>query len=372
MGFITSQDAKPDMRREPPRVWVIIGDKAGDNAQCLALAEALGLPFAVKRLHYKPLYRLWNLILGKSLISLDRRRSDPLSAPWPDLIIAAGRRSVPVARWIRRQARGRTRLVQIGRPRAPSRFFDLIVTTPQYCLPVRDNILQLHTPLTTGPAMDAKQAELWQSRFRTLPRPWIAVFVGGATPPYVFDSASAARLGEAINDLAARHAGALLISTSRRTPPAVTDALAAALRVPNFFHRYGTPENPYAAYLTLADAFVVTADSASMLADACAAGRPVFLFDLPSKTDPQTWLRQTTMAVPVPLRERLLELGLLTAPRALAKLHTDLLACGRLRRLEAGMADIDFREDDMPRFNDLALVADRVRALLAVDGREQR
>src|SRR3546814_607447 len=104
MGFTTDQDTGSDMRCKPPRAWVLIGNKAGDNAQCLALAEALGLPFTVKRLRYRPPYRLWNLILGESLISLDGRRSDPLSAPWPDLIIAAGRRSVPVARWLRRQA----------------------------------------------------------------------------------------------------------------------------------------------------------------------------------------------------------------------------------------------------------------------------
>ena len=42
--------------------------------------------------------------------------SAPLAPPWPDVLIASGRRSAPVARWIRRQSGGRTRLVQLGRP----------------------------------------------------------------------------------------------------------------------------------------------------------------------------------------------------------------------------------------------------------------
>ena len=42
-----SRDAIATTWRAPdpaPRVWVLLGDKAGDNEQCLALADALGWP----------------------------------------------------------------------------------------------------------------------------------------------------------------------------------------------------------------------------------------------------------------------------------------------------------------------------------------
>ena len=37
------------------------------------------------------------------------------------------------------------------------------------------------------------------------------------------------------------------------------------------------------AFLALADSFIVTSDSASMLAEACAAGKPVAMFDVPRR-----------------------------------------------------------------------------------------
>ena len=39
-------------------------------------------------------------------------------------------------------------------------------------------------------------------------------------------------------------------------------------------------ENPYFAYLALADAFLVTADSVSMISEAAATGKPVHILDL--------------------------------------------------------------------------------------------
>ena len=80
----------------PPKVWVLLGERIGDNNQVLRLAEALGWPFEVKRLRYIwPIYRRPAPYLGSSLKSLDQAESDPLEAPWPDLVIAIGRRSVP-------------------------------------------------------------------------------------------------------------------------------------------------------------------------------------------------------------------------------------------------------------------------------------
>jgi len=42
----------------------------------------------------------------------------------------------------------------------------------------------------------------------------------------------------------------------------------------------GSRENPYFAYLALADAFLVTADSVSMISEAAATGKPVHILDL--------------------------------------------------------------------------------------------
>lgn len=365
---------QPDVQAFPgpkaPLVWVLTGDKAGDNAQCVAVAQALNWPFTVKHLRYRQCCRRWNMVLGASLTSLDRQCSDALAPPWPDLVIAAGRRSVPVARWIRWQARGRTRLVQIGRPRAPCRLFDLVVTTPQYGLPERDNILHLLKPVTPPRPAEVAAKLFSESQLRPLPRPWIAVLVGGDMRPYRFDPGSAARLGSLANDFAARQGGSLLVSTSRRTSAQSADALATALRVPHHFHRFGEPENPYAAYLALADAFIVTADSASMLADACATGKPMFLFDLPRDFMARTRWKRIAAKLPRPWRERLHDWGIFSASRELGKMHARLLASGCLRRLTPDMGEIDLSGAAAPPSDDLALVTARICALFTATGQK--
>ena len=92
--------SEPTTERQisPPRTWLILGERTGDNAQVLALGRALGWPGTVKQIHHDDSCTVDFKDRGASLTGIDLPRSDPLTAPWPDAIIAIGRRSVPVAR----------------------------------------------------------------------------------------------------------------------------------------------------------------------------------------------------------------------------------------------------------------------------------
>lgn len=274
------------MPRKPaatPRVWLLEPYRTGEQQQVLALAEALGWPFATKRLHYRTLAFGTNLLRGSSLRGIDRRRSDALAAPWPDLVISAGMRNEPVERWIRRQSGGRCRIVHIGRPWAAPERFDLVITTPQYRLPRRANVLHNDLPLHRVQAARLREAAArWQDRLAQLPAPRIAVILGGNSGPFTLGVKAARRLATAATALARERGGSLLITTSPRTADAVTRVFAGELGVPTHFYAWqpGAADNPYFGYLALADAFIVTADSVSMLSEACATGKPLYLFDL--------------------------------------------------------------------------------------------
>jgi len=131
----------PAHKQAHPNVWLLMGHKAGDNNQVLALAEALGWPYEVKRFVYKKTELLSNLLLGPTLAGIRKSASTRMMPPWPDLLITAGRRNEPIARWIQKQSNHSTRIVHIGRPWAQPACFDLIVTTPQYQIPSAPNIL---------------------------------------------------------------------------------------------------------------------------------------------------------------------------------------------------------------------------------------
>ena len=264
----------------------MLGGKAGDNAQIIALAEGLGWPFETRRMAYRRTEIVTNLLAGATTAGLVPEHSDPLEPPWPELVISAGRRNEPLIRWIQQQAgRENVRLVHVGRPWALHECFDLIVTTPQYRLPEKPNILQNELPLQrVNPGRLGREAALWQGRLAHLPKPHIAVLVGGHAGPYNFDRENGALLGWHASRMAEKLGGSLLVTTSARTPEAAIDAFAAQLRVPHMLHRFVRfePEaaNPFFAFLGLAQEIVVTSDSMSMLAEAVATGKPTPIFDL--------------------------------------------------------------------------------------------
>jgi mitochondrial fission protein ELM1 len=263
-------------------VWCLLGRKAGDNTQVRALADELGFGYQEKHILARPWELLAHVGHAATLAGIDRRASSPLAPPWPDLVISAGRRNEPVARWIKRQSGGRTRLVHIGRPWAPLAEWDLVVTTPQYFLPEQANILHNTLPLHRLSRADLKAAATaLRPRLAGLPRPWIAVLVGGDSGRFVLTEAKGRRLADLASKLAAASGGSLLVSDSPRTPKAAGDALQTGLAVPHFCHRWGdVGDNPYRGLLALADAFVVTGESMSMLGEAVATGRPLFIFDV--------------------------------------------------------------------------------------------
>jgi uncharacterized protein len=367
-------------RAPPPRVWVMMGHKAGDNSQILALAEALGWPFEIKRLVYRPTELLTNLLAPLTLLGIVRRRSSPLAPPWPDLIISAGRRNEPPCRWIQARADKPLRLVHCGRPWAALENFDLVVTTPQYRLPQRENVLHNLTPLQRVSAVRLEEARaLWQPRLAHLPRPHIAVMVGGNAGPYVLDPEAATLLGRAASAFAARAGGSLLVTTSARTPEPAIGALAAALDGPHELFRWrpeAAAENPYFGYLAVADSFIVTCESMSMLAEACSTCKPVYMFDL--DTGPQLrWPLLNSLIGEVPATSwsrRLRRLrfqplvyrtAMVTGPRRLTRdtriIQRQLIAAGR-----AVWLGQDFPPGPPPPpLDDVARAAARVKALFA-------
>ncbi len=126
------------------------------------------------------------------------------------------------------------------------------------------------------------EAARWEARFTHLPRPWIPVIIGGSSGPYTFGRKAARRLAEQATAFAQARGGSLLVTTSARTTPAALQELSRRIAAPVWFYRWQQDDlnNPYYAYLGLADELIVTADSISMLSEACATRKPVHMFDL--------------------------------------------------------------------------------------------
>src|SRR5690625_2252963 len=234
------------MQDKKPLIWLIVGDKLGDNAQVDVLAETLGLPTVRKRLQFKDRWVYGKPRFKASLYHIDQAHSERLEPPWPDLVITIGRRPAMAALWVKRQSGGRTKIVLFGRPKRYLNEFDLVIAAGQYHMPNRPNVLKLDLPLMRAdPGAVTRATREWQDRLANMPRPLTAVLVGGATKPFRLEPEDARELIRQVR-VVTGDAGSLYVSTSRRTSAAAADALEEVLPVNSRFFRW-TPEAPASA-----------------------------------------------------------------------------------------------------------------------------
>lgn len=259
-----------------PLIWVLTDNKAGHNAQALGVARAIGWPYEEKHITHAMLSCLPDWLLGPSLAGTSPACRPQIAPAWPKMAIAAGRRMVPIMRYIRLHA-PETLLVQCMWPGGIGPF-NRIIAPAHDMLPTDGRIIQtlgalhgLDTDMLSHASLSLRK------RASELRHPIVGVLVGGKTKKGNITHEEAAALTDLCELLAGEH-GSLAITTSRRTPAYVARIFHDRLVCPHWLYRYGDGgENPYHGILGLADVLVVTGDSVSMMSEACFTGKPVFI-----------------------------------------------------------------------------------------------
>src|SRR5205085_4893470 len=128
-------------------------------------------------------------------------------------------------------------------------------------------------------------AERWRELFAGYARPHVALLVGGTTRVARLDSVVAARMASEVREMVEASGGALLVVTSPRTGNGVLAALRENLAGNARLYEWkrGDPNNPYLGCLAVADTLIVTGDSESMLAEAAATTKPLYIYPLPPR-----------------------------------------------------------------------------------------
>ena len=261
--------------------WILHDGKIGLRNQALGVAEAVGLePIVEKRLAIRYPWKMLPPALWLLALSAPGTHGDRLQPPWPRLVIGAGGRAAAPALAIRKAAGGHCLAVQIQDPKiAPSRF-DLMV------VPEHDRVRGANVLVTQGAVHRVTRAKLeaaaleWQQRLGHLPRPRVAVLIGGNNGVYRFGPEQMRPLADQLAGLARTGVG-LMITPSRRTGAQSEGMLRAALEGLPAYIWNGEGENPYFGMLGLADHVIATADSISMITEASATGKPVHVAALP-------------------------------------------------------------------------------------------
>jgi mitochondrial fission protein ELM1 len=263
-----------------PLVWVLHDGKAGMASQALGLAEATGFPFVEKPLRIRPPWLLLPPRLWPRPLRAAGGAGAGLVPPWPDLVIACGRNAAMPALAIRRASGGRTMAAQIQDPGVGHGEFDLFV------VPQHDRLRGARVFVTRGAVHCVTPARLAAARRRfpalaAMPRPLLAVLIGGSNRAYRLTLRRLDEIAATLRDVLVATGGSAVVTPSRRTGEAGMALLRQRLAGVAAQIWDGGGENPYFAYLAWADVFLVTADSVSMISEAAATGKPVYVLDLP-------------------------------------------------------------------------------------------
>ena len=243
----------------------------------------LGWHCELRRIKVREPFVFGKARVGATLYHIDTDLSAPLEPPWPDLAITVGRSPANVALWVKEQSGGHTRIVLVGKPSGMMEQFDTIVISTEILLAPYPNVLHISMPLMkVDKAAVQTAAEDWRNRFSDLPRPLVAIMVGGPTNPFVYNASVTEQLITAA-DRVCQEGGTPYITTSRRTPAAVVEQLKTGLPpgAKLFEWAADASDNPYMGLLGLADRFIVTGDSISMMVEVVRLGKPLEILPLP-------------------------------------------------------------------------------------------
>ncbi|XP_052485425.1 mitochondrial fission protein ELM1 isoform X3 [Gossypium raimondii] len=318
------------------RVVVIGNGFSGAENQCIGLVRALGLSGCLtlyrvtrprgginKWLHWLPvsLHKKLDYVIRQiciysgvqvearwglsSVIEADAKQiammaRDTFEKEGPLLVIASGRDTISVASSIKRLATENVFLVQIQHPRSRLNRFDLVITPQHDYYPLTPHGQRQipwflrrwitprrpparHVVLTVGALHPADSAALrsaasvWHDELAPLARPLLVVNIGGPTSSCQYGADLAKQLIAMLQNVL-WSCGSIRISFSRRTPEKVSKILLKEFSSnPKVYIWDGEGPNPHMGHLAWADAFVITADSVSMLSEACTTGKPVYV-----------------------------------------------------------------------------------------------
>jgi len=257
--------------------WIFSDGKAGHEAQCLGVVEALGLEAEIKRVNPSGIAK-WTAPWGPvARVEGFGRQGSRLGPPWPAFAFATGRTTIPYMRALRRRAGLATYTVILMDPRTGPKSADLI-WVPEHDRRRGGNVIRtLTAPHRFSPArLEALRASV-PPAIAALPHPRIACLIGGPNGDYRYTAADESRLAESLEALANQGAG-LMITPSRRTPERLLASIMGAMRGNTVLFWDGSGQNPYPDFLAHADLFVITANSVSMTCEAAATGRPIYIF----------------------------------------------------------------------------------------------
>ncbi len=283
-GHTWAMSANRDHSGQPPArplaglpAWIITDGKAGMDVQAKGVADALGLAYEMRHVSPQGLWKAiapWGPVAPSEQFGQAGSRFAP---PWPAVAIATGRASIPYIRRLRRLAGAGTYTIVLQDPKTGPGTADLIWVPEHDTRRGANVITTLTAPHSYSAARLADLRRQTPPEIAVLPGPRVTVVLGGKNGVYRFKESDDERFRIALASLRGLGASFMITPSRRSHQRLIRAADAATAGSPRLLWDM-TGDNPYPQFLAHADALVVTADSVNMTGEACATGRPVWVF----------------------------------------------------------------------------------------------
>ena len=251
----------------------------GMISQVEGLAKALDIDFT----HHKvELNKFWKLIPPK-FTPVSNFAFNSIAANDFDIIISCGRKSVIPSIYLKKNSKKKVHNIHIQDPKVSLNNFDFIIA------PEHDGLTGENVILSKGSIHYLTKEEItnnheYLSEKLNKEKEYLSLILGGPNKYYDYNEKNLIKIFDKIKSILESNNLQAIIIPSMRTPKKIIDFTQNYLGENNLVIK-DVDKKAYLSSLSLAKYIVVTCDSTSMISEAALTGKPIYIAEIPAKSN---------------------------------------------------------------------------------------
>ena len=251
----------------------------GMISQVEGLAKALDIDFT----HHKvELNKFWKLIPPK-FTPVSNFAFNSITANDFDIIISCGRKSVIPSIYLKKNSKKKVHNIHIQDPKVSLNNFDFIIA------PEHDGLTGENVILSKGSIHYLTKEEItnnheYLSEKLNNEKEYLSLILGGPNKYYDYNEKNLIKIFDKIKSILESNNLQAIIIPSMRTPKKIIDFTQNYLGENNLVIKQ-VDKKAYLSSLSLAKYIVVTCDSTSMISEAALTGKPIYIAEIPAKSN---------------------------------------------------------------------------------------
>ena len=251
----------------------------GMISQVEGLAKALDIDFT----HHKvELNKFWKLIPPK-FTPVSNFTFNSITTNDFDIIISCGRKSVIPSIYLKKNSKKKVHNIHIQDPKVSLKNFDFIIA-PEHDGLTGDNVILSKGSIHYLTKEEITNNHEYLSEKLNKEKEYLSLILGGPNKYYDYNEKNVIKIFDKIKSILESNNLQAIIIPSMRTPEKIIDFTQNYLGENNLVIK-DVDKKAYLSSLSLAKYIVVTCDSTSMISEAALTGKPIYIAEIPAKSN---------------------------------------------------------------------------------------